>query len=439
VFEVGQSASNYKIAYSGQTMVTPYEGSFLLDPQTADLVHLTVRTAELPQELDACQAISEIEYERIDVHGDAVLVPRETDLHTICRDGKEAESATSYSSCRKYTTKSMLRFDINDLSPASRASQPSERPAHAPPANPFPAGVTFHCRIVTPIDSNTAGGQPIEALLQSPLLGKNGEILAPIGAHIHGRLVRLGEYKGKHNYFTVGVRFDSVEVNGAEFPIYATLLHQAEPPADSSLGDGEQFSDLMTRPRNVGVFFCVTGHLHIRQWDSVWLTTFPQSHKENNADLQPKTPQQASEMEAANSFILAIRYSQQATDLLDALPATGDLASYSKLPDILTYRRKAIAVGESADRNVLNNLFPGLGDRFKDELLEALTLFVHGWEPGRQSDGIARGELSRSALLADEWADWYARYSNDIEDLAKRNSIAVPPDRERPADAASHP
>jgi hypothetical protein len=73
-FEVTQNASNYKIADSGATIITSYEGSFLLDPQTADLIHLTVRTAAFPGDSYACKAISEIEYGRVDLHGDDALM-----------------------------------------------------------------------------------------------------------------------------------------------------------------------------------------------------------------------------------------------------------------------------------------------------------------------------------------------------------------------------
>ncbi|MGA2875889.1 MAG: hypothetical protein ABSE82_10190 [Nitrososphaerales archaeon] len=122
----------------------------------------------------------------------------------------------------------------------------------------------------------------------------------------------------------------------------------------------------------------------------------------------PLTEQQFAEMEVKKA-ILALNYSQQAAYLLNSNPHE-HLEDYPNLQDILAYRRKAIEVGQSADTNTLNSVFPGLGDRFKGEFIEAMSLFVHGYET--QSDE----ELRRSKNLNDEWADWYTANRKAIED-----------------------
>ena len=128
----------------------------------------------------------------------------------------------------------------------------------------------------------------------------------------------------------------------------------------------------------------------------------------------------------AQNFILAIHYSQQATDLLSSAPPTGNLADYAKLPEVLTYRRNAIETARATDVDFLNDLYPSLGDRFKSQFLEALTLFVHGCEISSKSENFARGELSRSTLLYDEWANWYGAHRKDIDDAVNSNSTWIP-------------
>jgi hypothetical protein len=415
-FDVSQNASNYGIANGGTTTATAYAGTFLLDPKTADVVELTVRTGELPVDVSACQAISKIEYDRLDIHGHGVLVPHETELRVVYRDGGETSGLTSYSSCREFNGRAVLRLDTTE-DPENTAPHLKEPNPPATPLNPLPMDLAFDCRIVTPIDSETPAGRTIEALLLSPIRGQDGAILVPRGAHIEGRLVHLGEHKGKRDYFEVGVRLDSIEVNGAKLPLYANFARQSEPPTiGSASGNHEaQFSDLLTLPRNIGVFFFTGKRLQVHQWDSAWLTTFPESSKQSQAEMPVKTSRQVSDVDAAQRFTLAIRYSQQATDLLNATAAKVDLADNPRLPDILAYRRKAIEVGGSVDRDVLNNLYPGLGDRFRDHFLVALTLFVHGWETRSGSEGAAREELSRSTLLSDEWNNWYAANRRNIE------------------------
>lgn len=423
-FDVAQSASNYKITSPGETVVTAYNGSFSLDPQTTDLVQLTVRTAELPADTYACQVVSEIEYERIDIHGGGVLVPRQTNLRTIYGDGKESVGVTSYSGCRQYQGSAVLRFDTTEPS-TQNTSQPTEPATPASQVSPFLPGFDFDCQIVTPIDSETPAGRPIEAILRTPLPDQSGRILAPAGAHIQGRLVRLAEYKGARNYFEVDVRLDSVEVNGARLPLYAGLAHNAAPPASPSERNdrGVRFVDLaMNAPRNVGVFLFARKHLHAQQWVSSWRTTEPSPETGKvNSELWAKTPQQISEKRAAQNFRLAIRYSQQATDLLNSMPPTERLTDHPRLPEILAYRRRAIEAGKSADVDVLNDLYPGLGSRFKAEFLEALSLFVHACEMSKL-EGTARAELSQSVLLSNEWADWYRVNRDAIEDMVTRES-----------------
>lgn len=70
------------------------------------------------------------------------------------------------------------------------------------------------------------------------------------------------------------------------------------------------------------------------------------------------SPQQISEMEV-KKLILAINYSQQGAYLLNSSPHE-NLDDYPNLEDILAYRRKAVEVGKSADRGVLNSVYPGL-------------------------------------------------------------------------------
>jgi hypothetical protein len=263
-FEVPQTASHYAIATPVGTITTGYSGSFLLDPETSDLAELTVRTAELPF-ANACQAISAIRYQKASIHGQDVLMPSKTELRAIFRDGTEAIGVTSYSSCHEYASDTKLRFDVEDV--AAKTIEP--RATSTSPTKSLPQGLTFQCRIVTPLDSETSAGRMIEAVLRAPLVDQYGQTLAPVGARIHGRLVRFVEYKRPHNYFEADIRLDTIEINGVDVPLFAILVQPAEPPAGV-----EDFSAMA--PRNVGAFYFPQKHLNVQQWDSMWLATMPE-------------------------------------------------------------------------------------------------------------------------------------------------------------------
>jgi hypothetical protein len=270
-FEVPQNASNYAIATAAGTIATAYSGSFLIDPQAADLVELTVRTAELPF-ADACQAVSAIRYQRVAIHGQDALIPGETELRTIFRDGTEVIGVTSYSSCHEYASHTRLRFDVQDIS--AKAA-----PSRAQGINPLPQGLAFQAQIVTPFDSGTSAGQKIEAVLRAPLLDSDGQTLALPGARIHGRLVRFIEYKRSHHYFEADIRLDAIEINGTDVPIYAIPTHRTLPPGSTVVQDVRvnRFSDFISwAPRNIGAFYFPEKHLNVRDWDSEWLTEDPE-------------------------------------------------------------------------------------------------------------------------------------------------------------------
>jgi hypothetical protein len=423
LYAVTQSASRYRIDVFPGQVLTAYDGSFLLDPQTGDLAQLTVRTAELPPATQACQATSEIEYGRIDIHGREVLIPRQTDLHVVYRDGGDATTATTYSSCHEYASQSTLRFDISST---ATASDHTANPTAA--RSPLPLGLRVDCRIVTPIDSATSPGQRVEAILRSPLRDDDSVILAPVGANIRGRLIRLAEYKGKRSYFEADLVLNSIEIGGTERPLYAMLSHYAAPHLNDSARNsaGLRLLDLqMEAPRNVGVFLFGNEHPGPREWDSTWITTAPESAStiQRRSQKEPSDKTQAAfGKQSAQNFMLAIHYSQQAADLLRATPTGGSLADYPKLQDLLAYRRNAIAAAKATDTDLLNDVYPGLGDKFKSQFLEALTLLVHGCELDSRSESAAKGELSRGTLLYDEWTNWYGPHRGDIDAAVIANS-----------------
>jgi hypothetical protein len=136
------------------------------------------------------------------------------------------------------------------------------------------------------------------------------------------------------------------------------------------------------------------------------------SPSKTEVDRTRLTKKQISESEV-KKFILAINYSQQATYLLNSSPHE-NLEDYPNLKDILAYRRKALDVAKAVDPDILNDVFPDLGTRFKNQFVEAVSLFVQGCE--KKSDD----ELSQSKLLNDQWADWYGANRKAIEDAANK-------------------
>jgi len=276
-FQVKNSASRYEVDSAAGPVITGYEGSFLLDPQLEDLVHLTVRTEELPAKTAMCQAISDIEYGRTTIHDTNVLIPRQTNLRLVLADGEEAATVTSYSACRKFASTSVVLFEGISQDRAEAKGR-SESEARQTPANPLPEGIVFECRIDTPIDSDTPAGTPIEGTLRSPIRDKNNIVLAPRGAHVFGRLLRVAKHFGAYDYFEVAVRLESVEVNGIKRLLFARLSQQDLGPLPPIAGyDARDLSKTIISATallpDTGEFFFVQEHLGLHGVNAEWITT----------------------------------------------------------------------------------------------------------------------------------------------------------------------
>jgi hypothetical protein len=221
-YDVPQFLSGYRITTRLGSFITAYSGTFLIDTGDMDLVHLTVRSADLPAESGHCQVISEVEYGRVPVHGNPILIPHETQLRTIGRTGDEALATTSYANCHEFRSKSVLRFG-----PVDMVESTPTKSAPAQPQNSIPYGIQFDLRIITPIDSDTAaGGDPLEAVLRSPIRDKSGAVLVAVGTRLHGHLVKVEHQSSRRPYVQIAVEFDSIDLNGKSMPFGAMLATQ---------------------------------------------------------------------------------------------------------------------------------------------------------------------------------------------------------------------
>jgi len=256
-YDMPRARSSYMVKSSQGWTSTAYSGSFLLDPVASDVVSLTVRTAELPERNPACQAISEVEYGRTQIHDRMILIPQNTRLNVIDREGSETVNETAYQSCREFASKSRIL---------------ETEPGNAPPVELPPTTVStlspdlsFKCRFVTPIDSDTAAaGDPIEAVLRSPIHDKRNNLLIPAGARLHGRLTMVQHRAAAFNSVLISVEWESIVVKGRDVSLSAT------PDAMKLYTETAVVPDQQSPGRRIVVFR--KDHLQLRDWEWSWTT-----------------------------------------------------------------------------------------------------------------------------------------------------------------------
>jgi hypothetical protein len=275
-YEVPIGRSKYQIHMNTGWVLTGYSGTFRLDAGKTDLDRLAVRTAELPPGGPICQATSEVEYGRTLIHDRMILIPRETRLRTINSDGGETLSVTTYSSCREYASKSRMLLEAPPSSAVTGVKAPPV------PLGSLPEGLHFETRITTPIDSDTASaGDPIEAVLRSPMRDKEHAVVAPAGSRLHGRLVRIQYQANPAEHFQIGVQLESIEIAGRSIPLKAARYAITHPGAII-------YYDMARTSRaegnaGVGIFVFLGPRLRLKQFDSEWITLSSDSKSDPSA------------------------------------------------------------------------------------------------------------------------------------------------------------
>jgi hypothetical protein len=280
-YEMPVGKSGYRIKVAGGWTVIGYSGTVLLDPEAKDLVKLVVRTDELPAESTACQATSEVTYARTSIHDRMILVPHDTRLYTIHTTGHETSSQTSYASCREYSSTVKMIFDGKAISSEPvPAKTPDAGSSANEPSAALPAGLRFNAHVITPVDGATAAaGDPIEAVLLSPMHGKKKEVFAPTGAHLHGRLRTVKWWTEPSDNLQITVQFESIEIGGKKVPLSA-VLYESQSAMLMALNSRRM---MFVHPDDLsigGTFFFREARVHPKQLDSEWITVAPNEAKD---------------------------------------------------------------------------------------------------------------------------------------------------------------
>ena len=219
-FQVPREKSNYVFGNRREHVTTGYDGTFLADPKTGDLVRLVVRTSELPAEVGSCQATTTLDYNRVHLNDSDFLLPREARLDILNIDGGELRNRTVYSSCHEFLGESTVTFD---------APAPEEGMLAA--ANGFTAtsfdplpGLSFKVVFTQPIDSTlAAAGDRIKAKLNSAIRDASSKVLAPEGSEITARILKLERFEGPPSSLQIVVKLESISVGGSPHPLKATM------------------------------------------------------------------------------------------------------------------------------------------------------------------------------------------------------------------------
>jgi len=230
-----------------------------------------VRVSELPRESETCEAVTSVDYDRVQMGAGNFLLPQQSRMHIVMIDSTESDIATKYTACREYRGEATIHFG-DELSAIAPGQQTNAEAAVA-----LPAGLQVSLALAAPIDSDTAaaGDVVIEKVRKAVRLHSSGELLIPEGATVRGRIIRMRHWLAAPRRFEIAIRLETLETSGVSRPIYAKPATDYE-RANSGLHRRTQIVlPPAGQPASVATFaFAASGDRYVvpRGFASSWIT-----------------------------------------------------------------------------------------------------------------------------------------------------------------------
>ncbi len=227
-FRVPREKSEYWFGTGAERRIVDCEGSFLLDPETANLVRLEVKPSEPPQVTGVCQATTTLNYGRTRVNDSDFLLPTSSLFEFVTTRGEEDRNSSAYSNCHEFLAESTLRFE-----PPKPGQQPSTK---APDQGTLasPEGLPFRVVFTQDIAFRTAAaGDTFAAKLATSIRDASGRVLVPAGTPVFARILDADLWRGRgRDGIVLGAhlifRLESMTMAGTKRPFVATAAQRVE-------------------------------------------------------------------------------------------------------------------------------------------------------------------------------------------------------------------
>ena len=183
-FRVPRERSEYWFGTGSSRHLVACEGTFLLDPETADLVTLIVRSSDPPALSGACRARTTVHYTREEVNGSDILLPSQSLFEFVGSFQSEvARNSSVYSDCRPRGGGTVgLNAPVGGAKPGAGTQDL--------PALSLPEGLPFRIVFTEAISKNSvAAGDTIAAKLGTPIEDSSKHVLVPAGTTVVARIL----------------------------------------------------------------------------------------------------------------------------------------------------------------------------------------------------------------------------------------------------------
>lgn len=258
-FVVLKPESSYTILTGPEYQVVPFHGSFSAGTSDFELVTLKVVPDEIPFGSNVCSAETEIHYQLAPISGRSALIP-ESFQFTIDDDQHiYIVSRGEYSQCHEFRAESTLRFDAAD-------SESSAGPVDIKPPERVPAGLTMHVSLTTPLnDRDSYAGDPVDAVLLTPVKLPGSSDTIPRGARLHGVITQLDARFEPSDHFYLKIVFERITSGDRSYVVRAVHKPTGKEMDKVSSLFGRILPKQIMKQLNTGTMIVLGKHLEIDQ------------------------------------------------------------------------------------------------------------------------------------------------------------------------------
>lgn len=237
-YDVPPAVSRYRLRSASAEAAVGFQGSFLVDAETLDLLRLDIQAYDIPETLGIAEADTTLLYRRLPVQGLTILLPVAAIQTIVAADGVEALNRTSIGQCRQYQTESNIRFaGEREATPAGEISE-VPAPANAPTLS---AGAVLE--VVFDADWNPAASQ-LDDLIRLRLSKADGK---PFEGAALARVVRLDRQDLPFPLWEIALELDSLQFATDIVDVDATMVEAG--PAAGLMRQQKTMDPVFTRKR----------------------------------------------------------------------------------------------------------------------------------------------------------------------------------------------
>jgi hypothetical protein len=211
-YRVPRMMSGFSIHLEYSRAVVGMRGTIMVDPETLDLVYLSVLADEVPPNLPLASATQILEYGTARIGERDVMLPQTASIKLIEESGATSRNVIEFTHCQSFRVESKVSFGATDEA-ASKTAAPEEARALA-------TGLTVGIELAQAVTDKMTVGTLIEGRVTEAVKEKRKTVIAA-GSAVRGRVRRLERVDDET--WAVGLEFTEIETETGTQRFYANL------------------------------------------------------------------------------------------------------------------------------------------------------------------------------------------------------------------------